>query len=397
MASDLRILHTADSHIGADLPKRRGGTRQRRGCDFVDSYRRVLGQATQLDVDLVIHAGDVFDTPQPGESALAAATQPLWELAIAGIPVILVPGNHERSVLPQALLLSHPNTHVLREPGTVQLTRRGLRIAVTGFPCIRRDAAQRFAIQLRETGWTQAAADIHILAVHQVFAGARCGPGKFQFRAGEDVVPCEAVPAGFHYVAAGHIHRHQSLAPSAIGGPPIVYAGAPDRITFAELGEPKGCVLVEFPVVLASWLAQSGFGLEARLVNLAAQGGGYFMCGRLAGGSGEIECVDGTGTVGGDNEPEVLAPGHMVPPVFLRYQLNLGMFVTRVTLSVVATSHPNSLMSNRLRHFVTVVTVVHELSPACQEKNQSACRTPLGLTFSPDVGWHRFRCHKRHN
>ncbi len=246
MAVDLRILHTADTHIGADLPKRRGGTRPRRGCDFVDSYRHVLARAREFSVDLVIHAGDLFDTPRPGDGVITAAAEPLWDLASAGIPVILVPGNHERSLLPQALLLTHPNIHILREPGTVVLTLRGLRIAVAGFPCIRHDAAQRFPLQLQETRWEQAAADVNILAIHQTFAGARCGPGNFQFRDGEDVVPCEAIPAGFHYVAAGHIHRHQSLPTPAADGCSIVYAGAPDRITFAEIGEPKGCVLMEF-------------------------------------------------------------------------------------------------------------------------------------------------------
>lgn len=246
MPSDLRILHLADSHIGADLPKRRGGVRPRRGNDFVESYQRVLKQAARLDVDLVIHAGDLFDEPRPGDGALAAAAGPVWELAGSGVPVVIVPGNHERCAIPPSLLLSHPNIHILHEPRTVRLARRGLSVAVAGFPCIRRDAARRFAEQLRETRWPAASADVNILAVHQAFVGARCGPGNFLFRAGDDVVSTEAVPREFQYVAAGHVHRYQMLAPSAADGPPIVYSGSPDRITFAEMGEPKGSVLVEF-------------------------------------------------------------------------------------------------------------------------------------------------------
>lgn len=241
MAAEIRILHTADSHIGADLPKRAGGTQPRRGTDFVDSFNRLVARVREFDVDCVIHAGDLFDGPQPGDGAIAAATKPLWELACAGTGVLLVPGNHERSVLPHTLLLSHPNIHVFREPRTVMLERRGVRVAVSGFPCIRRGAAGRFAHAVHLTGWDRADADVRILAVHQTFAGARCGPGNFQFREGDDVVPCEAVPAAFHYVAAGHIHRHQCLRTA---GPPLVYAGSPDRIAFAELGEPKGGVLV---------------------------------------------------------------------------------------------------------------------------------------------------------
>ena len=241
----IRVLHIADSHIGAELPQRPRTRTVRRGDDFVESYRRALARAREFDVDLVIHAGDLFDTPRPSETAIAAACTPLWELACGGCPVVIVPGNHERSMLPNVLLLAHENIHVLREPRTVVITRRGLRIAVAGFPYLRRGAAGQFADAVAASGWRQARGDVNILAVHQAFDGARCGPADFQFRGGDDVVPRSAVPTGFDYVAAGHIHRHQVLAGGEDGGTPIVYAGSPDRIAFAEQGEPKGCVVVE--------------------------------------------------------------------------------------------------------------------------------------------------------
>jgi len=124
LTAALRILHTADSHIGADLP-RRSGTRYRRGFDFVDSFRRVLARAAEAAADLVIHAGDLFDTPDPTEGAIGAACEPIGELARAGIPVVIVPGNHERSVLPHLLLLNHPNIYVVREPMTVVIESGG--------------------------------------------------------------------------------------------------------------------------------------------------------------------------------------------------------------------------------------------------------------------------------
>ena len=74
MADSLTILHLADSHIGADLPRRRRGGRRRRGDDLVDSYHTALGRAGEFDVGLIIHAGDVFDSPRPGAEALHAAT-----------------------------------------------------------------------------------------------------------------------------------------------------------------------------------------------------------------------------------------------------------------------------------------------------------------------------------
>ena len=118
MSRLLRILHIADSHIGAQLPARPRSRRPRRGDDFIASFRRVLDRAREFDVDLVLHAGDVFDEPSPSNAAISAAALPLLELAAAGLPVVILPGNHERSAIPASLLFSHPNLHIVRRPDT---------------------------------------------------------------------------------------------------------------------------------------------------------------------------------------------------------------------------------------------------------------------------------------
>lgn len=223
-----------------------------RGDDFIASYERTLARAVEERVDLVLHAGDLFDSAEPHSRAVAAAAEPLRALAAQGIPVVVVPGNHERSVIPATLLLNHPSIHVLSTPRTVPFAFAAGTIAVSGFPCVRHASAARFDAALADTGWDATAAQWRVLLVHQTFEGAVCSPGNFRFRAGDDVVPRTAVPAAFDYVAAGHIHRHQVLA-SHPDGPPIVYAGASDRISFAELNEPKGAVLIELSAAGVTW------------------------------------------------------------------------------------------------------------------------------------------------
>lgn len=242
----VRVLHLADSHIGAQLPARPRLRIPRRGDDFIRSFEHALGLALAHDVDLVLHAGDVFDESQPSSAALAAAAKPLLQVAAAGIPVVIVPGNHERSALPASLLLSHPNLHILHEPRVLHFEFRGHCVAVAGFPCLRRNSAVRFAGALNATGWRPGAAETNILLVHQTFESAVCGSASFRFRSGADVIERAAIPDGFDYVAAGHIHRQQILTRPGGAGPPIVYSGSVDRISFAEINEPKGCMLLEF-------------------------------------------------------------------------------------------------------------------------------------------------------
>ncbi|HPF38662.1 MAG TPA: metallophosphoesterase [Phycisphaerae bacterium] len=241
----VRILHIADTHIGADLPRRRRHARPRRGDDFVDRYRNVMRIGLDAGVDLVIHAGDLFDSPRPSADAIAAAAAPMRDAASSGVPVVIAPGNHERSAVSQALPLAHDHIHVLATPRTLLFEVRGLRIAVSGFPCIRRGSAAGFDAALGATGWRDQTADVRILVLHQALDSAVCGPAAFRFRTGDDVIDRAAIPTEFDYVACGHIHRYQKLRPAERLRPHIVYAGSPDRISFAERDEPKGCVIAE--------------------------------------------------------------------------------------------------------------------------------------------------------
>ncbi len=253
MSACLKILHTADTHIGAELPVRPRINRPRRGDDFLDSFERVLQIARDEGVGLVIHSGDLFDSPRPSTRAVLAASMPLKELADDGIHVLIVPGNHERSAIPAALFLAHPRIHVIDRPRTVAFGLAGLQVAVTCLPCIRRGVDAQFAAALEEAAWQDVTADVRILALHQSIDSAVCGPADYRFRRGADVIGRNAIPAAFQYLAAGHVHRHQRLVPAAGLAQQIVYAGSPDRITFAEKDEAKGCVVIEHDGQRLAW------------------------------------------------------------------------------------------------------------------------------------------------
>lgn len=236
----------ADSHVGVGFPNRFSPNRSTRGHDLVASHRRAVAAAIQKSADLVLHAGDLFNAPDPGPAILQAAIDPLLEVASAGCPVFVIPGNHERGVLPGSLFLSHPNIHVFDRPRTVSMRLRGLRVAVTGIPACAKPAHASFLDALQASNWQAAHADLRLLICHEAFAGAQVGPVGFRFRPGEDVLRTDQIPESFAYVAAGHVHRHQILKQPGWGGPCIAYSGSPDRISFAERDEQKGVVVVDF-------------------------------------------------------------------------------------------------------------------------------------------------------
>jgi len=54
-----------------------------------------------------------------------------------GIPICIVPGNHEKSKLPNPLFLSHENIYVFDEPEVKQFMLNGMKIEIAGFSFVR--------------------------------------------------------------------------------------------------------------------------------------------------------------------------------------------------------------------------------------------------------------------
>lgn len=259
--SVLRVLLVADTHLGFDLPARPRVERRRRGPDFFANFERALAPALRGEVDLVVHGGDLLFRSKVRRELVYRAFEPLVEVVTSGVPVVLVPGNHERSAIPFPLLAAHRGLEILDRPRTVRLEAGGCEIAIGGFPCERDEIRGRFTELVRRTGCLDAPAGIRLLTIHQTVEGARVGPVGYTFRDGTDVVRGRDVPEGLAAVLAGHIHRGQVLTADLSGralAAPVLYPGSIERTSSAERHEPKGYMTLEIAPDetggrLASW------------------------------------------------------------------------------------------------------------------------------------------------
>ena len=85
-----RVLHTGDTHIGYQQyhsPERR--------ADFLAAFEAVVDDAIEMDVDAVVHAGDLFHDRRPDLPDLMGTLSALRDLDAADIPFLAVVGNHE--------------------------------------------------------------------------------------------------------------------------------------------------------------------------------------------------------------------------------------------------------------------------------------------------------------
>jgi len=241
----MRILHLSDTHLGAELRARGVPQGWRRADDHQRAMETALSPALAGEVDLVVHTGDVFDRSNPPGDAIGAAVVLLHRVA-REVPVVLIPGNHDRRGL---------GPHLGDRPG-ITVCDAPTRMVVQG-------VALGFVPFHRESqGWAQAARQASeggadLLFAHQSFHGSRV-PG-FTFRGGHlgETVREVDLPPGVRHVATGHIHPRQVLR---LGAATVVHCGSTEKTSFSEQDETKGYTIWEF-----------GRGLSWRFVDLPSR------------------------------------------------------------------------------------------------------------------------------
>ena len=235
----LRLLHTADVHLGArhtDLGERAAVLRERQ----FTAFRATIDLAVVEAVDLVLIAGDLFDSnTQPRRSVERVAAE-LARLAKASIRTVIIPGTHDvydgasiyRSYDLAAMARTSAEWVVVLTPeqpnvwlpsldavvhGRVFNTKRGPKSPLDGF-----DARSD-----RRATW-------RIGMVH----GALAIPGKTD---GDEVVfsEDEIARTGLDYLALGHWH---SAIEGRAGNVTYAYSGAPEPVAIDQDG--AGQVLI---------------------------------------------------------------------------------------------------------------------------------------------------------
>ena len=208
-----------------------------------------LTPALEGKADCVVHGGDIFYRSKVPARLVELVFEPLKRVADSGVPVYLVPGNHERSAIPHGQIAEHPLIHIFDYPRTFVLQTNGVTLALAGFPFVRVGIRKNLLRLLDQSDWRRTKADAYLLCIHQSIDGATVGPRNFMFRYSHDVIRITDIPPEFSAVLAGHIHRYQVLTEDLQARPlagPIFYPGSIERTSFAEKEEHKGYLTLHF-------------------------------------------------------------------------------------------------------------------------------------------------------
>ncbi len=276
----MRILHTADWHLGKKLEF----------FNRLEEQEQVLREictiSEEQNVDLVIVAGDLFDSATPSNEAMELLYKTLKKLANNGkIPVIAIAGNHDSpsrinvaDVLAREngiILIGYPTdvvpTLALENGFKISQSEIGfieVEIPEIPYPIRILHTAYANEIRLKEyfgeekerslqeslgAKWKKLADSycdkkgVNILTSH-LYMLKRGGAileepdGERPLNIGTaDLLYSDAIPAQIQYVALGHLHRFQDVGAQQ----PVIYSGSPLTYSFAEAGQQKYVSIID--------------------------------------------------------------------------------------------------------------------------------------------------------
>jgi len=217
----IRILHTADLHLGAPFPEL-GEKEENRRHDLLQTFERLLTLAIKNEVHLFIVAGDLFDSPKPPLELIGKVQAGVKRLTDRGIVTVLLPGGHDgpagadsvyrRHEFPGAVLLSAASV-----AAPVALQVAGREVFLYGCPGTARGAG----------------AGLHLGVLREAFRDeSETDAGGVSLAALREW--------NLDYVALGWQHNFATLAEwERLYG---CYPGSPEGLRFGENG-PRFCAL----------------------------------------------------------------------------------------------------------------------------------------------------------
>ncbi len=233
----MKLIHIADTHLGLSQfnrldPESGINLREKQIYEnFLSAVDRVIGEKP----DVLVHAGDLFDQVKPKTRAYTTVLEALDRLHAAGIPVVVVAGNH-----------SMVKTRYTTSPFEVLVYHPGEITAAYSFRYEKKEIGDTLfhliPNMLRPEDYRSAYDDVefsdahhNVLVTHGLAASIR---DRRLATVAEHELDNTILSESFDYIALGHYHRQSRITDNAW------YSGSIEYLTYGEISDPKGGLLV---------------------------------------------------------------------------------------------------------------------------------------------------------
>jgi DNA repair exonuclease SbcCD nuclease subunit len=236
----MRFVHTADWQLGMTRHFLAGEAQPRYSAARRDAVAGLRALAADMGAEFVVVAGDVFEHNQLAPPVIS---QSLEAMRAIGIPVYLLPGNHDpldaSSVYTSALFIAEcpANVTVLDRPG-IHEVRPGLQIVAAPWRS-KAPTTDLVADVLRDLERLPADGVTRVLVAHggvDVLDPDPTKPSLIGLAGLEDALARGAV----HYVALGDKHSVTEVGSSGR----VWYSGSPEVTNYDDVEPDPGHVLV---------------------------------------------------------------------------------------------------------------------------------------------------------
>lgn len=233
----IRIAHLSDTHLGYRALGKADPVsgRNQRSVDVENAFADAITDILSRNVDLVVHSGDLFNQTRPPYAAIGVAMRQFRRLEAAGIPAVVIGGNHDTPRLRSSgsvfslLSLVAPETRFVGGYETEFVPFPALDLTVTAIPHGRLTEPLPPAVfPNTETR--------NLLVTHGFVPGME---PKTHREPGEEEIDEVILPPDFDYIALGHYHIREQVRPNAW------YAGSTERFGFGDLPVDTGYLIVE--------------------------------------------------------------------------------------------------------------------------------------------------------
>ncbi len=262
----MKILHTADWHLGHRLLEHSQFEEQSRFLDWLTSY------IVREGIDVLLISGDVFDTGSPSNQSLQLYYRFLVNLQETSCKhVVITGGNHDAPSTLDAPkdLLELFSIKVVGKAGdevadeVMEIALGDERIVVAAVPYLRdqdirkavggesfEEISDRYKTALVKhyssvADYCQKISEtkVPLIAMGHLFAiGGTCSDSEKTIYVGSlGDIGADDFPEVFDYIALGHLHRSQQVGKNAH----IRYSGSPYILSFSEIAYEKKVVLIK--------------------------------------------------------------------------------------------------------------------------------------------------------
>ena len=235
----MKILHVSDTHLGYSTYRKatEDGINQRE-MDIYDAFEQFVEYAIKTKPDIIIHAGDLFDSVRPNNRAITFAIKQFVKLSEKKIPVVVIAGNHEHPKLRETghifQIFDHiKNVYPIYDAKYDKVEFKKEKILIHAIPQC--NSKKEFDEELKKLKPNKDF-DYNIFVTHGAITGIR----EFSMNEfNELIISKNALKKDFDYIALGHYHKHTKIADN------VFYSGSIESLSFSDADEKKGFIELE--------------------------------------------------------------------------------------------------------------------------------------------------------